>query len=103
LGIVDNVDSIGCDAIDSILPNDGSFLGALGGEDVGVIEPDTPAPCMIDPLPPGMAPSRQQDLTTAIMYSYLQLQFAPSEAVRNSACFFLSEYLPQQAAEVTFE
>ena len=101
-----NADGVGCTALGPNLPTNEetlSLIEAIGGADAGLADPMMPEPCSVDPLPPGIAPKRQEELTIAAVFPYLQIQFAVDAETRASACRFLTETLPATAPELTYQ
>jgi hypothetical protein len=58
-------------------------------------------PCQNNDLPRAMRPARQHALTTLAIYSFLEEQFSPSEAVRQQMHDYLFNRLPKENPDVT--
>lgn len=97
---MDNPDDLGCRALTEGRDLEADFVALLGGAEAGLIEPETPLPCSVSPLPPAMRPSRQHELTILAVLSFLESRFAPSELSRDRAGRFLRETLAAENPEV---
>jgi dienelactone hydrolase len=100
-----NVDTVGCKAIASATPKPEEIVDlvkALGGADAGVQIPVMPPPCATNPLPDGMKPQRQAQLTMLAATSFFELHFASDAIARASACRFLTETLAKEQQGVTY-
>jgi len=97
---MDNPDALGCRALTEGRDLEADFVALLGGAEAGLIEPETPLPCSLSPLPPAMRPSRQHELTILAILSFFESRFAPSEGLRERAGRFLRETLAEENPEV---
>jgi len=98
----ETADEIGCNSIDDLLPEDDTFLDALGGEELGVIRAVTPVPCQGE-LPPAMPPSKQHELTVLSVVPFFEQHLSADAATRGDACRYLTEGLVAERSELTYE
>jgi predicted dienelactone hydrolase len=100
---LDNPDKLGCVALmhglqtaqeasktGKPLPNLGELIGGPGVD----AEPSA-APCQTSEFARAMRPARQHTLVTLAIYSFLESQFSPSEAIRKE----MHEYLVNQLSK----
>ena len=101
----ENPDTLGCSVLTGGggLPEGPEFLDILGGEEHGIIAPDDPYPCEVDPLPPSMRPTRQQELTILAVLSFFESWFAPDPGTRKGASLFLTTVLAEENPEIVVE
>jgi len=99
---VDNPDSVGCAALTSGPPLDEvDFPALLGGEEAGIVQRETPYPCLVSPLPRSLRPSRQQTLTLLGVLSFFESRFSSDPRMRKRASRFLHETIMEENQEVT--
>lgn len=99
-----NPDALGCATISTANPNRPSndvTLTRLGGAEVGIVVPkDKPEACTIKPLPETISGERQQDLTSPVVYAFLESVFAKDEDQRNAGCQYIEEGALDQNEEL---
>lgn len=99
---MDNPDLMGCMALTSgSLEVD--FPALLGGAEAGIVQRETPYPCMVSPLPRSMRPSRQHALTTLSVLSFFESQFTTDAPSRERAARFLRETMAAENPEITVQ
>ncbi len=99
-----NADELGCSAISgSIAGAMGfDFYTALGGAEAGLVPPPAAPPICEEPLPYGMRPSRQLEITIATISSFLESYLASDPVVRGRNCHYHERVFPAEASDVEF-
>ena len=99
-----NPDSIGCSIVLHNIENDMEepWYDLLGTPEQGIDYTAEYELCEMDPLPRAMNPLRQQMITSVVVSSFFQSQFAPSAEERAAASRFLSETLAAELEEVEY-
>ena len=99
---LDNPDSIGCHQVKQGLEkSEGEDWSAeIGSVEDGIIYNKQPRLCEQDPLPAAMNPIRQQWLTSAAVFAFLEEQFALGEQRRLDAAQFLRQQFPAEQIDV---
>ncbi|MCZ6829824.1 MAG: hypothetical protein O7F73_09595 [Gammaproteobacteria bacterium] len=99
-----NPDSIGCYTVLHNIENDMEepWYDLLGTPEQGINYTAEYELCQMDPLPPAMNPLRQQMITSVVVSSFFQSQFARSVEERAAASQFLSETLAAELEEVEY-
>jgi pimeloyl-ACP methyl ester carboxylesterase len=105
----DNPDKVGCVALmrglkkaqeaantGKPLPNLGEVIGGAG-----IDAKASSLPCQNNDLPRAMRPARQHTLVTLAIYSFLEQQFSPSEAVQQQMHDYLLNRFPKENPDVT--
>ncbi len=98
---MDNPDLLGCMALMGGLDLEVDFPSLLGGAEAGVVQSETPYPCIVSPLPRSMRPSRQLELTRLAVFSFLESRFSARADRRAQTETFLRETLEQETPEVS--
>ena len=99
---MDNPDLLGCMALEQgALEVD--FPALLGGAEAGIVQRETPFPCMVSPLPRSMRPSRQHALTILGVLSFFESRFAMEAPFRARAARFLRETMAVENPEVALQ
>ncbi|GIW41853.1 MAG: hypothetical protein KatS3mg076_2430 [Candidatus Binatia bacterium] len=102
-GNLPNPDSLGCQAVD--LPSEGEeegleFLESLGGPEDGIVaNPDCPAACQFDSLPPAIPASRQVELAILSVFPFFEAYLRDDDAAEA----FLKERLAAENPELSVE
>jgi dienelactone hydrolase len=102
------VDSAPCAIIPNVVDPDSGlahgdfsdYVGPLGGADAGV-QPQAPGTFCPSPLPPEMDPTRQLQIVDEAVLSFLTAYLDSSQTVREQACQFVVETLPE-ASDLQF-
>jgi dienelactone hydrolase len=103
----DNADVIGCDTISGAVgtSSDGGtsfdIVEALGGASAGLV-PAMVGPVCVEPLPYGMRPSRQQDITLAAISTFLEAYLSSDPQVRGRACHYNERVLGAESDDLRF-
>ena len=95
-----NPDLVGCLAIWGRIGDDAAFLDLLGGQEEGIVEPNTPAPCEIRPLPRSIRPSRQHELTILAVLGFFESHFAQNSRDRSRAAHFMDTAFARENPEI---
>ncbi len=96
---MDNPDLLGCAALESGLDLEVDFAALLGGAPAGVVQSETPYPCLLSPLPRAMRPSRQHELTRLAVFAFLESRFGENAAHRERSARYLRETLSEEFPE----
>jgi predicted dienelactone hydrolase len=99
-----NPDALGCWVVKNSLEEEeqDSWYELIGTPEQGINYDAPDELCQLDPLPTAINVLRQQMITSIIVSSFFQGQFAATQAERDAAQRFLSETLPQELAEVSY-
>lgn len=101
-----NPDSLGCAMLRmNIDDRPWDFVAALGGEEVGVVDPAAAIGPLTQPLiPVAMKAARQQMFTSLAAHAFLESRFANSQPARQRASRYLHQTLEaENAAEVVVQ
>jgi len=100
---LDNPDAIGCYVVLSNLDNASEpWFKQLGTEQQGIASETDLQLCQLDPLPRAMNPLRQQMITSVVVSSFFQSQFASEPTQREAAQSYLDTTLAEELAEVIY-
>jgi len=100
---LDNPDAIGCYVVLSNLDTTSEpWFKQLGTEQQGIASETDIQLCQLDPLPTAMNPLRQQMITSVVVSSFFQSQFASEQAQREAAQSYLDTTLAEELAEVEY-
>ncbi len=98
-----NPDAIGCyvvkDNVDAALEE--PWFDLLGTPEQGINYEMVNELCKVDPLPPAMNILRQHMITSVVVSSFFQSQFALDATTRDAAQRFLSEVIGEELDEVS--
>jgi len=90
-----HADRLGCGFITDVLPDDASFLDALGGAPHGMQPPDDTDPCSLEVLgKPAIAPAVQRRIAITAGLAFFTSKFADTAQQREQARVLLEEQLP---------
>jgi predicted dienelactone hydrolase len=106
LRLLDNPDSIGCWALMGNLEARGAtnpFAGLGGPEDGIVLEPGAQLPCKNGAPEDALAAGRQLMVTRLAALAFFESQFARDPAERASQASFLTETLPREFPEASYQ
>jgi predicted dienelactone hydrolase len=106
LRLLDNPDSLGCRALVGNLEGRGvgnPFAGLGGVEEGIVLDPTAPLPCAAGAPDEVLAAGRQLMITRLAALAFFESQFARDPAERASQASFLTETMPRDFPELTFE
>jgi predicted dienelactone hydrolase len=102
---LNNPDSIGCytvkDNVDMAMEE--PWFDLLGTPEQGINYEMINELGKVDPLPPAMNILRQHMITSVVVSSFFQSQFAVDAETRAAAQHFLSEVIGEELAEVSYE
>jgi hypothetical protein len=100
-----NPDSIGCymvkDNVDMAMEE--PWFDLLGTPEQGINYEMINELCKVDPLPPAMNILRQHMITSVVVSSFFQSQFAANAETREAAQNFLSEVIGEELEEVSYQ
>ena len=99
-----NPDSIGCYTVVNNVDDDleEPWYDLLGTPEQGIDHTVEYELCAMDPLPQAMNPLRQQMITSVVVSSFFQSQFASDAEERAAAQQFLSDILARELEEVDY-
>lgn len=104
---LDNPDVVGCymvlSNVDEELSAEDPWFELLGSREQGINYESNSELCTLDPLPPVMNPLRQQMITSVVVSSFFQSQFASQPTVREAAARYLAETLAAELGEVDYQ
>ncbi len=91
----DNPDRLGCGIIADNMPENASFLDAMGGAANGMTTADDPTPCAMTYLSQAaIEPSVQREIAAVAVLAFFEAYMAEELPRREAACIFLDEGLP---------
>ena len=79
-----------------------AWFHLIGTEEQGINYHAKDELCLVDPLPEVMNPLRQQMITSVVVRSFFQSQFAREASAREAAQSFLSQILATELEEVDY-
>jgi dienelactone hydrolase len=104
---LNNPDAIGCymikEDIAREIEEDDLWIDELGSAEQGINVDAVNELCLMDPLPEAMDVRRQHMITTVVVSSFFQSQFAPVAAQRRAAADYLNGTLAGELADVSYE
>lgn len=100
-----NPDAIGCYMIKEDVSGEMEepWFDELGTVEQGINHEAVNELCLMDPLPKAMNVRRQHMITSVVVSSFFQSQFAPEPARRQAAAGYLSGTLASELADVSYE
>jgi dienelactone hydrolase len=104
LRYMSNPDALGCSVVEGNIADDmeAPWYDLLGTPEQGIDYSAQNELCLVDPLPPAMNVLRQHMITSVVVSSFFQSQFAPDSDARLAAQLFLSEVLATELGEVSY-
>jgi len=103
---MDNPDAIGCYMVKNNIDDSiaqGPWYERIGTVEQGINYEAVNELCKMDPLPKAMNVLRQHMVTTVVVGSFFQSQFAADPAERERARRYLRETMVEELAEVSYE
>ena len=99
---LDNPDAIGCYVVLNNIDSSEPWFAQLGSEQQGIVSESNIRLCQLDPLPTSLNPLRQQMITSVVVSSFFQSQFAAEAAEREAAQTYLETTLASELDEVDY-
>ncbi len=103
---MNNPDALGCYIVMKNMGDDmettDAWFHLIGTEEQGINYHAKDELCLVDPLPEVMNPLRQQMITSVVVRSFFQSQFAREASAREAAQSFLSQILATELEEVDY-
>lgn len=103
---MDNPDALGCYMVKNNIDESiaqGPWYDRIGTTEQGINHEAVIELCLVDPLPKAMNVLRQHMITTVVVSSFFQGQFAADPAERDRARRYLRETMNRELAEVSHE